>query len=180
VFGALPSRFDPDGPKKPVASFLDPNASHGVDGITPTSDAPTPIELAMASGKRLSIKTRSRAASNSFVLGPGIDALGITIQGAPPVGAAALDGPIDSVSDDPAPAPPADLAAAAALPTTGTASEGGASGQGPAGMQMAAHVPPEHPKIIDVSEGTNLDPLREKNYDLNSAKTVPDFGKLPQ
>ena len=34
-------------------------------------------------------------------------------------------------------------------------------------------VPPAHPKIFDVSEGTALDPLNEKNYDLNSGKTIP-------
>ena len=33
--------------------------------------------------------------------------------------------------------------------------------------------PPLHPKIYDVSEGTALDPLAMKSYDLNSAKTIP-------
>jgi UPF0755 protein len=36
--------------------------------------------------------------------------------------------------------------------------------------------PPDHPKIFDVSEGTALDPLKDKTYDLNSGKTIPtDF-----
>ena len=33
--------------------------------------------------------------------------------------------------------------------------------------------PPLHPKIFDASEGTALDPLRDKSYDLNSGKTIP-------
>ena len=33
--------------------------------------------------------------------------------------------------------------------------------------------PPAHPKIFDVSEGTALDPLRDKGYDLNSGKSIP-------
>ena len=48
------------------------------------------------------------------------------------------------------------------------------------GPQVAAAVPmktpPLHPKIYDASEGTALDPLKEKSYDLNSGKTIPtDF-----
>ena len=33
--------------------------------------------------------------------------------------------------------------------------------------------PPAHPKIYDASENTPLDPLRNKSYDLNTAKTIP-------
>ena len=37
--------------------------------------------------------------------------------------------------------------------------------------------PPLHPKIYDASEGTALDPLRDKGYDLNSGKSIPaEFG----
>ncbi len=52
-----------------------------------------------------------------------------------------------------------------------------------------ASAPPELPpvsnekfgrgKIFDASEGTSLDPLRDKGYDLNSAKTVPTLKSLP-
>lgn len=34
-------------------------------------------------------------------------------------------------------------------------------------------------KIFDASEGTKFDPLRDKSYDLNSAKTVPVLKALP-
>ncbi len=34
-------------------------------------------------------------------------------------------------------------------------------------------VPPAHPRIFDASENTPFDPLRNKSYDLNTAKTIP-------
>jgi len=33
--------------------------------------------------------------------------------------------------------------------------------------------PQRHARAFDASEGTSLDPLRDKTYDLNYAKTVP-------
>jgi UPF0755 protein len=45
-----------------------------------------------------------------------------------------------------------------------------------AGLQPATNAtgkPPMRPKIIDASEGTKLDPLRNKSWDLNSAQTIP-------
>ena len=39
-------------------------------------------------------------------------------------------------------------------------------------------------KVFDASEGTALDPLKDKSWDLNSAKTVPslslDTGPAPR
>jgi UPF0755 protein len=35
-----------------------------------------------------------------------------------------------------------------------------------------------HARVIDVSEGTALDPLRDKTYDLNTTKTVPSMKQL--
>ena len=80
-----------------------------------------------------------------------------------PAAADVLDGPVNSVSDDPAPAAGPLVASTHAGPTQADAA--------------VAHAPPEHPKIFDVSEGTALDPLRARAYDLNSAKTVPDLTK---
>ena len=45
--------------------------------------------------------------------------------------------------------------------------DGGALPAGP------IKTPPAHPKIYDASENTALDPLRNKTYDLNTAKTIP-------
>ena len=44
---------------------------------------------------------------------------------------------------------------------------------GPKVAAAPMKVPPLHPKIFDASEGTALDPLRDKGYDLNSGKTIP-------
>ncbi len=99
----------------------------------------------------------------ALTVSPGLDAMGLSLQGVRPSAADVLDGPVSSVSDDPAPASGMISPSASAGPT-----------------QVAAAVqrmPPEHPKIFDVSEGTALDPLRARGYDLNSAKTIPDFSK---
>ena len=41
--------------------------------------------------------------------------------------------------------------------------------------QGAPKITPGKGRITDASEGTKLDPLLDKTYDLNSAKTVPTF-----
>jgi UPF0755 protein len=156
VFGGLPSRSDVTEPKMHVLSFLDPAA---------------PVTLkAFASMDLGSVRQKPAAQGKSsapIVLGPGFDPDGLSIKGARP--AAVLDGPVNSVSDDPAPSAPGSPGDAAksavAGDTTGTETQNGPAKQ-----------PPEHPKIYDVSEGTAIDPLRAKNYDLNSAKTVPVLG----
>ncbi len=43
----------------------------------------------------------------------------------------------------------------------------------PEGEAAPAKVPPAHPRIYDASENTPFDPLRNKSYDLNTAKTIP-------
>ena len=43
----------------------------------------------------------------------------------------------------------------------------------------ARSAPATRPKIFDASEGTSLDPLLDKTYDLNSAKSVPVIKALP-
>jgi UPF0755 protein len=57
------------------------------------------------------------------------------------------------------------------------------TGAAPRGDQIASAAPaPEgrgvHAPVIDVSEGTSLDPLLDKTYDLNTAKTVPSAKQL--
>ena len=37
---------------------------------------------------------------------------------------------------------------------------------------------PFRPRAFDASEGTSLDPLRDKSWDLTSAKTVPSTAEL--
>lgn len=163
VFGDL-GGFDKAVSKSRMASFMDPATSHA-DEIAAIEDvAPPQAPAPVNSIKRGAAKTKVASASvGSFAVSPGIDAMGISIKGAQPSAADVLDGPVNSVSDDAAPSSPGDKLA---------------SGPTPEQMAMAAgRKPPEHPKIFDVSEGTPLDPLRDKSYDLNTAKTVPDFSK---
>ena len=74
-------------------------------------------------------------------------------------------------------------AQAAAL---GLAPSGGAAGTGAAPASRPGNDLPITSNqrfgkvyIIDASEGTSLDPLRNKTYDLNSTKTVPVLRALP-
>ncbi len=43
----------------------------------------------------------------------------------------------------------------------------------------APPLPDGRPRIFDASEGTSLDPLRDKTYDLMTAKSVPVLKALP-
>lgn len=152
----------------------------------PAVTAPPPPSLsygeavsAIAGAIRGTAKTAGAAkparAVSAFTLGPGLDELGITIGGVSPPAGGMLDGPISQ--DDAAEAPRA----------------GGSSQPGqlvsPAEYRPGAGEPPDpsdvpaapphqegeavHTKAFDASKGTPLDPLRNKTYDLNYAKTVP-------
>ena len=46
-------------------------------------------------------------------------------------------------------------------------------GAGPPATALAAPATPLRPRAFDASEGTALDPLKDKSWDLSSAKTVP-------
>ncbi|MGA7385247.1 MAG: endolytic transglycosylase MltG [Methylocella sp.] len=88
---------------------------------------------------------------SAFAFGPGLDELGISVGGVRSPAAATLDGPIGQE----------DAADAANGPETSPA------------PQRQNDVRPVHARAFDASEGTPLDPLRNKTYDLNYAKTVP-------
>ena len=122
-------------------------------------------------------------------MGPGLDELGISMGGVPPPAAATLDGPIGQ--EDAAEAPgdvPSRLSAAGTertirvMPAAAGALPPGDASRDPSGDPGASPAPPPpqnegqqptHPKAFDASKGTPLDPLRNKTYDLNYAKTVP-------
>ena len=166
VFGDLYGSFDRATPKPRIASFMDPETSHATEIAAIENVAAPQAESPISTIKHAGPAQKTKMASatvGTFAVSPGIDAMGISIKGARPSAADSLDGPVSSVSDDAAPSSPGDKLA-----------------NGPTPEQMAAAVgrkPPEHPKIFDVSEGTPLDPLKDKGYDLNSAKTVPDLSK---
>jgi UPF0755 protein len=45
-------------------------------------------------------------------------------------------------------------------------------------LALAAGEKPMRPRAFDASEGTALDPLKDKSWDLSSAKTVPSTTSL--
>jgi len=127
------------------------------------------------------------ATVSAFTLGPGLDELGISVAGVRSPAAATLDGPIGP--EDATDAPDQDVTFPA---WAGGRAEQKARpsrpGLGPAGddlpdkSEWAGPSPAPQPQndgravhagAFDASEGTPLDPLRNKTYDLNYAKTVP-------
>ena len=207
VFGSLPTRFETAGPKILGASFIDPEANHAIETIASLEDAaarPDAAGQADASAapaaKQGNVNAKGKAAvaaaspeTANALASPGIASMGLSIQGSRPTAADVLDGPVNSVSDEAAPtaAPPSgfqkDLSPARIAEAKARAArlgiDPGPDAPTPADMAAVEPAtgspkrPPDHPKIFDVSEGTSLDPLRDKGYDLNSAKTIPDFGK---
>jgi UPF0755 protein len=120
-------------------------------------------------------------------LGPGLDELGITVRGIGPGRAAAalLDGPM--VGDQAEPQPDTTTFAVSAMRRAELREKAAKLGldrgsdtlpdviesPNPAKTTQAPPQRVAHAKVIDASEGTSLDPLLDRSYDLNSPKTVP-------
>jgi UPF0755 protein len=130
---------------------------------------------------------KTTANISAFTLGPGLDELGISIGGVRSPAAATLDGPIGA--EDAADAPGGDVTfpvatggqaewkARVSRPGLAPGSDELPDKSGWAGTSPAPQPQndgrPLHARAFDASEGTPLDPLRNKTYDLNYAKTVP-------
>lgn len=188
-FGALPT-IGPGG----TAAFFGvkgPNANFAAAALA------APPELAAKPGVKPDPKLESRKADAkpdpkgakappskamaSFALGPGIEELGIDIRGV--TDRPKLDGPMEGGIDD-TPTDPtlypvnpqrlADQKARAARlglsPGSGELSEPVST---PNALALQAQPAGGPRRIIDASEGTALDPLLNKTWDLNSPKTVP-------
>jgi UPF0755 protein len=122
---------------------------------------------------------------SAFTFGPGLDELGISVGAVRSPLAARLDGPIGQV--DAADAPGQDVSFPVSADSRAAQKARPARpGLGPAGIDLpdnserAGTSPAPRPqndgraaRAFDASEGTPLDPLRNKTYDLNYAKTVP-------
>ena len=165
IFGGLATNFGTDGGTR-LPSFGDPlDQQFGpARDFAFGSDAKKDLAFGSDAKKKAPSNVKSSREA-ALIVSPGLDTMGLSLRGVRPSAADVLDGPVSSVSDDPAPASGLISPSADAGPT-----------------QIAAaiqHTPPEHPKIFDVSEGTALDPLHARGYDLNSAKTIPDFSKGP-
>jgi UPF0755 protein len=157
IYGELPTSLKADGPSPANSSF----------GLTPAVAAIAKAATE-AGAQGTPKKGENRIPANAFTVGPGLDELGITVRGvnAPSdsfVARPTLDGPSDLLNAPPPPVSPADAGDAAKAAALAAVSNPDSSGAGP----------PTRPRIYDVSEGTSLDPLRDKSYDLNHPKTVP-------
>jgi len=198
-YGALPTSLEP-----PIASGSggSPLLAHayGSGFLTLAKAAPWTAAEAKPGGVVPMSKThgnheeiRSIQSPNTFALGPGLDELGISVQGT--AGAVDLDGPVGQSEAPDASANVAD----SPISTRSSALRRAAAGQ----MELAMGIGPQaqteaalrddreiasaapraygeviHPRVIDASEGTALDPLRNKTYDLNTAKVVPSMNQL--
>ncbi|MEJ0093911.1 MAG: endolytic transglycosylase MltG [Methylocella sp.] len=184
IYGALPSSLEA------------PGAGSGVRPLNDGSAAP----LLMASSPlgapdiRNARADKLPAPARAFSMGPGLEELGITVRGAPAV--VSLDGPenpsdMADAPDEPMNSPVAANPRAdqkAHVARLGLASGGdapqsdsldrlpvAAAPDPPPPVAATPNGPVSHARIIDVSEGTPLDPLLDKTYDLNYAKNVPSM-----
>jgi UPF0755 protein len=175
VYGSLPASLDAPRSATPAPPSL--SYAHAASAIAGAMRVPA--------SKTAAVKTTTNI--SAFTLGPGLDELGISVGGVRSPAAATLDGPIGA--EDAADAPGQDV--------TFPASAGGRAGQNarPArpglapgsddlpdkSKQSGTSPAPQprndgravHTRVFDASAGTPLDPLRNKTYDLNYAKTVP-------
>jgi UPF0755 protein len=175
VYGSLPASLDAPRSATPAPPSL--SYAHAASAIAGAMRVPA--------SKTAAVKTTTNI--SAFTLGPGLDELGISVGGVRSPAAATLDGPIGAE----------DAADAASQDVTFPAAAGGRAGQNarPArpglapgsddlpdkSKQSGTSPAPQprndgravHARAFDASVGTPLDPLRNKTYDLNYAKTVP-------
>jgi len=166
VYGSLPASLAP----APSATPVPPSLSY--------TQAASAIAGAMRTTASKITEAKPAANISAFTLGPGLDELGISIGEVRSPAAATLDGPIGQEDAADSPADAASSVSAGAVPA-GFLPEGGASPDQSAGPEASPAPPPQnggqatHPRAFDASKGTPYDPLRNKTYDLNYAKTVP-------
>ncbi|HUB64491.1 MAG TPA: endolytic transglycosylase MltG [Methylocella sp.] len=172
IYGSLPASLDPakSALPTPPPSLSYAQATSAIAGVLRAADTKP-------------AKVKPAADISAFTLGPGLDELGISVGGVSSPSAATLDGPIgqedaaDAPSDGSSPAPDGAERTMRAMPV-GFQPGAGDSSNPPAGSGTPAPPPQNdrqaaHPKAFDASQGTPLDPLRNKTWDLNYAKTVP-------
>ena len=152
VFGALPNSLAESHRKQSVQSD-DAFAEFG--RIAPTlTDAPAAVFGSDNSSTRVARAISGFAAAT--------DALGLALSNSPSAFSKAdLDGPADNPATD---------ESAAAFENAPTSPTNGAQA-----APQTASLPPinGHPRIIDASVGTPLDPLKNTTWDLNSPKVIP-------
>jgi UPF0755 protein len=140
--------------------------------VSPTM--PTAAATSQPSAPALARREPAVASDANIAVGPGLDDLGISVRGvgSPRAAANLLDGPVDQS------AAPGTQTDASSAETTANAQQSGDpaafAGGPPQDEAVAPNKAMPHGKgVVDVSEGTPLDPLLNKTYDLNYAKSVP-------
>jgi UPF0755 protein len=172
VYGSLPASLD-------AARSATPPPPSSLSYV----QAASAIAGALRPPASKTAKAKPAASISAFTFGPGLDELGISVGGVSSPAAATLDGPIgqEDVADAPgnATSPPSAGAEQTRATPAGFLPGGGDSPDQSEGPGASPAPPPQsdgqpvHPKAFDASQGTPLDPLRNKTYDLNYAKTVP-------
>jgi len=181
IYGALPASLG-----TPATANL-PSLASGF--------APMAIAIAAPADKapRARADAQPSGRSSAFTMGPSLDDLGITVRGVQSAaGSAVLDGPVDASADDTqaetmtypvSAARRAEQKARAVklglepgsdeLPPHAVSAQSASQSPAPQSpeRQEIAHA---H-AIYDASEGTPLDPLLDKTYDLNFSKNVPSL-----
>jgi UPF0755 protein len=153
-------------------------------------------------GRETKGRSKNSGPVNAFAaMGAGIDELGLEVRGATATSpGAALDGGVDDPIDSAAIREPEPDLTTFAVPADRRAEQKVKSARNglPVGADELPHADDlsagetshheqpsdpsgasatKAPRIYDVSEGTKLDPLRNRTYDLNYAKTVPSHSK---
>ena len=171
-----------------IASFIDPTANHDIDKVFAAEQRGPASNPSRA--RAGTIKTAS-AMPDPASYTQSVDAMGFSLVGPAPTGSAVLDGPITptdaSVPSEAPPSAQANAAAVVAAHPVGTREARAtvldvtspehpdlfADPEDGSAAATPTKTPPKHPKIYDASQDTPLDPLRNKSFDLNTAKTIP-------
>lgn len=152
---------------------------------------------AAPAGAAIAEAVKPAAKSSPYRIAPGLGELGIEIAGVgAPANASPIDGPVNEDDASPAaagnlelfplsPARRAEMNQRSKTFATGAAPTGAVAGApqtiapipggatpAPSATKVATRAPPRQ-RVIDASEGTKLDPLRNRSWDLNSAQTIP-------
>jgi len=176
VYGSLPASLDAPQSATPAP----PSLSYAPAALAIAKAMPATASNRSAQTNRSEAKPA--ATVSAFTLGPGLDDLGISVGGVRAPAAAMLDGP--NGAEDAADTPgyvTSSGSAGGAQKARATPAEFLSTGDGsPEKTGAAAASPAPRPqndgratRAFDASVGTPLDPLRNKTYDLNYAKTVP-------
>ena len=187
TFGDLTRKFAAGNPE------LDPLAAASLNTLAQLEKAPVlalaePPDLMNFSNLRNLPPVKAGKAPSAlanFSLGPGLEELGFSLAGAAPRSRVLLDGPIDMAAEDdseidttvvPVSANRRAEQKAKAVRYGATAGDDRLPPDEPRAVSAYASVQPgaaTGKRILDASEGTPLDPLRNRTWDLNSAKSVP-------